>query len=69
MTGTVANHKLKRESFTLGQKNLNNHDNIFLPPLHIKLELMVNFAEEMNKHGTGLQGLKRKCLRITDAGF
>lgn len=55
----------KRESLTPGQKNIKNPplvqpNNIFLPPLHIKLGLMKNFVKAMDKTCDGFFILKRK---------
>jgi hypothetical protein len=42
-------------------------DNILLPPLHIKLGLMKNFINTMNKHGEGFEYLRKKFLKLSDA--
>ena len=62
----------QRKSLTPGLKNVSQEplvpsDNIFLPPLHIKLGLMKNFVKAMNKDGAGFQYLKTKFPRISDA--
>jgi hypothetical protein len=42
-------------------------DKVFLPPLHIRLGLMKNFIEAVDKNGTGFMYLKRKYPRLSDA--
>jgi hypothetical protein len=44
-----------------------NLEQVFLPPLHIKLGLMKNFIKAMDKNGTGFMYLKLKFLRLSDA--
>jgi hypothetical protein len=61
-----------RESFTPGQKNV-AHDslvpkeNIYLPPLHIKLGLIKQFVKAMDKTGDAFQFLKTKFPRLSEA--
>lgn len=62
----------KRESLTPGQKNVKNaplvqSDDVFLPPLHIKLGLMKNFVKAMDRDGAGFLYLKEKFPKISDA--
>ncbi|UYV82854.1 hypothetical protein LAZ67_22001095 [Cordylochernes scorpioides] len=61
-----------REIFTPGHKNIVNppiidSENIYLPPLHIKLGLMKNFVKEMDRNTSGFAYLKQKCSSISDA--
>jgi len=42
-------------------------DKIFVPPLHIKLGLMKNFIQAVNKHGRGFEYLRKKILELSDA--
>lgn len=39
---------------------------LYIPPLHIKLDLINNFMEAMDRNGAGLQFLKTKFLRVSD---
>ena len=53
----------RRDTFTPGQKNvvhdpLVSKENIFVPPLHIKLKLMKQFLKTMNKVGEGFNFFK-----------
>lgn len=62
----------KRESFTPGQKNvlyepLVDSNNVFLPPLHIKLGLIKNLVKAMDKDGEGFAYLKQKFPKLSDA--
>ncbi|KAJ4440809.1 hypothetical protein ANN_10655 [Periplaneta americana] len=63
---------LKRESFIPGQKNVKhdalcNPENVYLPPLHIKLKLMKNFVKAMGST-PGFMNLKQfKFRKISDA--
>jgi len=48
----------QRNSYVPGNKSISNipivhFKNIFLPPLHLKLGLMKNFAKAMNQKGDG----------------
>ncbi|GBL74607.1 hypothetical protein AVEN_235514-1 [Araneus ventricosus] len=62
----------RRETFTPGQKNV-VHDplvpkeNIYLPPLYIKLGLIKQFVKAMDKTGDGFNFLKTKFLRLSEA--
>ncbi|UYV83317.1 hypothetical protein LAZ67_23000493 [Cordylochernes scorpioides] len=42
-------------------------ENIYLPPLHIKLGLMKNFIKAMDRNTSGFAYLKQKCSSISDA--
>ncbi|UYV84365.1 hypothetical protein LAZ67_X001944 [Cordylochernes scorpioides] len=58
--------------FTQGHKNIVNpplidSENIYLPPLHIKLGLMKNFVKAMDRNASGFAYLKQKCSSISDA--
>ncbi|UYV75034.1 hypothetical protein LAZ67_12002195 [Cordylochernes scorpioides] len=60
------------EIFTPGHKNIVNpplidSENIYLPPLHIKLRLMKNFVKAMDRNASGFAYLKQKCTSISDA--
>ena len=62
----------KRRSLTPGKMNVTNTplvnpEDIFLPPLHIKLGLMKNFVKAMDKSGVGFLYLKEKFPTISDA--
>jgi len=62
----------KRTSLTPGEKNVVKPplvlpENIFLPPLHIKLGLMKNFVKGMDKTGRGFQYVKNKFPNVSDA--
>ncbi|UYV72558.1 hypothetical protein LAZ67_9003697 [Cordylochernes scorpioides] len=55
-----------------GHKNivyppLIDSENIYLPPLHIKLGLMKNFVKAMDRNASGIPYLKQKCSSISDA--
>ncbi|GBN85247.1 hypothetical protein AVEN_166061-1 [Araneus ventricosus] len=60
----------RRETFTPGQKNV-AHDplvpkeNIYLPPLYIKLGLIKQFVKAMDKTGEGFHFLKTKFPRLS----
>ncbi|UYV67757.1 hypothetical protein LAZ67_5001915 [Cordylochernes scorpioides] len=61
-----------REIFTPGHKNIVNpplidSENIYLPPLHIKLGSMKNFVKAMDRNASGFAYLKQKCSSISDA--
>ncbi|UYV73879.1 hypothetical protein LAZ67_11001247 [Cordylochernes scorpioides] len=61
-----------RETFTTGHKNIVNpplidSENIYSPPLHIKLELMKNFVKAMDRNASGFAYLKQKYSSISDA--
>ena len=49
------------------QTPLVNPEAIFLPPLHIKLGLMKNFVQALNKDGEGFGHLKQMFPKITEA--
>ena len=62
----------KRTSLTPGEKNVVNPplvlpENIFLPPLHIKLDLMKNFVKGMDKTGRGFEYVRNKFPNLSDA--
>jgi len=62
----------KRTSLTPGEKNVVNHplvlpENIFLPPLHIKLNFMKNFVKGMDKDGRGFEYVRNKFPNMSDA--
>ena len=40
---------------------------VLLPPLHIKLGLMKNFVEGINKEGQAFRYLRNKFTKISDA--
>nr|CAH7733771.1 unnamed protein product [Callosobruchus chinensis] len=68
---TVRNWPL-RENFTSGQKNVANDplvpkENIYLPPLHIKLGLIKQFLKAMDKTGDAFQFLKTEFPRLSVA--
>ena len=55
----------EREDLTVGDKNvinepLVNRDRIILPPFHIKLGLMKQFAKALDKHGSCLSYIVQK---------
>ncbi|UYV72933.1 EPM2AIP1 [Cordylochernes scorpioides] len=59
-------------NFEAGHKNIVNpplidSENIYLPPLHIKLGLMKNFVKAMDRNASGFAYLKQKCSSIIDA--
>ncbi|GBN10989.1 hypothetical protein AVEN_13652-1 [Araneus ventricosus] len=62
----------RQETFTPGQKNI-VHDplvpkeNIYLPPLHIKLGLIKQFVKAMDNTGDGFNFLKTKFPRLSEA--
>jgi hypothetical protein len=47
--------------------SLVNPENVFLPPLHIKLGLIKNFVKAMDKSGEGFMYFKHKFPRLSDA--
>jgi len=62
----------KRASLTPGEKNVVNPplvlpENIFLPPLRIKLGPMKNFVKGMDKIGRGFEYLRNKFPNVSDA--
>jgi len=62
----------KRTSLIPGEKNVINPplvlpEEIYLPPLHIKLGLMKNFVKGMDKTGRGFKNVKSKCRNVSDA--
>ncbi|MGR0202203.1 hypothetical protein, partial [Klebsiella pneumoniae] len=70
------NHYIKKEwpkrNLVPGEKNilfepLVNPENVYLPPLHIKLGLMKNFVKALDKSGPGFLYLKAAFPRISDA--
>ncbi|UYV66246.1 hypothetical protein LAZ67_4000972 [Cordylochernes scorpioides] len=59
-------------NFEAGHKNIVNpplidSENIYLPPLHIKLGIMKNFVKAMDRNANGFAYLKQKCSSIFDA--
>ncbi|UYV80326.1 hypothetical protein LAZ67_18002425 [Cordylochernes scorpioides] len=55
-----------------GYKNIANlplidSENIYLPPLHIKLGLMKNFVKAMDRNASGFAYLKQKMSSISEA--
>jgi len=61
----------KRTSLTPGEKNVINPplvlpENIFLPPLHIKLGLVKNFVTGMDKTGRGFKYVRNKFPNVSD---
>jgi hypothetical protein len=61
-----------RENLIPGAKNVHHFplvksEDILLPPLHIKLGLMKNFVKGLSKDGNGINYLKKKFPRISDA--
>ncbi|UYV70517.1 hypothetical protein LAZ67_7003387 [Cordylochernes scorpioides] len=59
-------------NFEAGHKNIVNpplidSENIYLPPLHIRLELMKNFVKAMDRNASGFAYLKQKCSNMSDA--
>uniref|UniRef100_A0A8D8TYE9 Uncharacterized protein n=1 Tax=Cacopsylla melanoneura TaxID=428564 RepID=A0A8D8TYE9_9HEMI len=70
------NHYIKkdgpeRQCLIPGQKNVSNEplvdpQNVYLPPLRIKLGLMKNFVKAMVKDGTGIKYLRMKFPKISD---
>ncbi|UYV69193.1 K02A2.6-like [Cordylochernes scorpioides] len=61
-----------RKIFTPGYKNIANlplidSENIYLPPLHIKLGLMKNFVKALDRNASGFAYLKQKFSSISEA--
>ncbi|UYV67940.1 hypothetical protein LAZ67_5002553 [Cordylochernes scorpioides] len=61
-----------RKIFTPGYKNIANlplidSENIYLPPLHIKLGIMKNFVKAMDRNASGFAYLKQKFSSISEA--
>ncbi|UYV66554.1 hypothetical protein LAZ67_4002056 [Cordylochernes scorpioides] len=61
-----------RKIFTPGYKNIANlplidSENIYLPPLHIKLGLMKNFVKAMDRNASGFAYLKQNFSSISEA--
>jgi len=62
----------KRTSLTPEEKNVVSPplllpEKIYLPPLHIKLDLMKNFVKVMDKTGGELQYVRNKFPNVSDA--
>ena len=62
------------EPLTPGHKNVKNDplvnpDDIILPPLHIKFDLINNFVKAMPKDGSGFLYLKEKFPKLSEAKF
>ncbi|GBN32561.1 hypothetical protein AVEN_256007-1 [Araneus ventricosus] len=62
----------RRETFTPGLKNVVQDplvptENIYLPPLHIKLGLIKQIVKAMDKTGDGFNFLKTKFPRLNEA--
>jgi len=49
------------------RRPLFDRDKVLLPPLHIKLGLMKNFIQAMNKHGKSFQYLRKIFPQCSDA--
>ncbi|UYV79437.1 hypothetical protein LAZ67_17002609 [Cordylochernes scorpioides] len=61
-----------RKIFTPGYKNIANlplidSENIYSPPLHIKLVLMKNFVKAIDRNASGFAYLKQKFSSISEA--
>ncbi|UYV82630.1 hypothetical protein LAZ67_22000257 [Cordylochernes scorpioides] len=61
-----------RKIFTPGYKNIANlplidSENIYLPPLYIKLGLMKSFVKAMDRNASGFAYLKQKISSISEA--
>jgi hypothetical protein len=73
VSGTVGTRRItKQTSLTPGEKNAVNAplvlpEKIYLPPLHIKLGLMKNFVEDMDKTGCGFEYVRNKFPNVSDA--
>ncbi|UYV84923.1 hypothetical protein LAZ67_X004023 [Cordylochernes scorpioides] len=66
----VKREKIKKHE--RGYKNIANlplidSENIYLPPLHIKLGLMKNFVKAMDRNASGFAYLKQKFSSISEA--
>jgi hypothetical protein len=44
-----------------------NPKNVYLPPLHIRLELMINFVKAMDQNSTGFVYMRNMFTRLSDA--
>ncbi|UYV81377.1 hypothetical protein LAZ67_20000992 [Cordylochernes scorpioides] len=65
-------HYKQRLTRQAGYKNIANlplidSENIYLPPLHIKLGLMKNFVKAMDRNASGFAYLKQKFSSISEA--
>jgi len=61
-----------RDEFVPGKMNVQhiplvNPNNVYLPPLHIKLGLMKNFVKALKKESQGFQYLAQKFPKLSDA--
>jgi len=61
----------KRTSVTPGETNVVNPplvlpEKIYLPPMHIKLDLMKNFVKGMDKTSRGLEYVRNKFPDVSD---
>ncbi|UYV73505.1 hypothetical protein LAZ67_10003849 [Cordylochernes scorpioides] len=59
-------------NYNKGYKNIANlplidSENIYLPPLHIKLRLMKNFVKAMDRNASGFAYLKQKFSSLSEA--
>jgi len=62
----------KRTSLTPGEKKVVSpslvlREKIYLPPLHIKLDLIKNFVKCMDKTGRGFEYVRNKSQNVNDA--
>jgi len=61
----------KRTSLMPGEKNVISPplvlpEKIYLPPLHIKLNLMKNFVKGMDKNGHGFEYVRNRFPNVSD---
>ena len=54
-------------SHNIIQNYLVNPNRILLPPLHIKLEIMIHFIKALDQNGSTMQFLRRKFAKISEA--
>ena len=64
-TGPFKKTQFQRKVFQ--KRPLFDRDKILLPPLHIKLGLLKNFVQAMNKHGNSFEYLKKIFPQLSDA--
>ncbi|UYV68164.1 CLPB [Cordylochernes scorpioides] len=69
---TYTDRLRKLPCYLQGYKNIANlplidSENIYLPPLHIKLGLMKNFVKAMDRNASGFAYLKQKFSSISEA--
>ncbi|UYV69212.1 hypothetical protein LAZ67_6002849 [Cordylochernes scorpioides] len=72
LVAATASNKIYKRNKTCGYKNIANlplidSENIYLPPLHIKLGLMKNFVKAMDRNASGFAYLKQKISSISEA--